>query len=170
MDPKPTTPDPTPISARAVHSAPRSVVTAPVLMWLHFAALPCILGAVVMLFLFRMTDVESGPITEEEATAMLFFGAGAMLIPAVVLTLVGILAVNLLRGRRWAWTATLVFNGVWIALGLLSFFGTAPIPSPLLIGFEGAIAACLSTPSAKAWFTNPPNAGPLIVAWPKDKD
>jgi hypothetical protein len=123
-----------------------------------------------MLFLFRMTDVESGPITEEEATAMLFFGIGALLTPAVVLTLVGILAVNLLRGRRWARTATLVFNGVWIALGLLGFFGTALIPSPLLIGFEGAIAACLCTPSAKAWFTNPPKAGPLIVAWPKDKD
>jgi hypothetical protein len=170
MDPTRMIPDPTPISALAVQSAPRSVITAQVLMWLHFLTVPCILGAVVMVFLLRMTDVESGPITEEEATAMLLIGIGALLIPAVVLTFVSILAVQLLRGRRWARTATLVFNGVWIALGLLIFFGTALIPSPLLIGFEGAIAACLCTPSAKAWFTNPPNAGPLIVAWPKDKD
>jgi energy-converting hydrogenase Eha subunit A len=170
MDPTPITPDPTPISALAVQSAPRSVIAAQVLMWLHFAALPCVLGAVVTLFLSRMTDTESGPITDEEATTMLTIGIGALLISAVVLTFVSILAVQLLRGRRWARTATLVFNGVWIALGLLLFFGTALLPSPLLIGFEGAIAACLCTPSSKAWFTNPPNAGPLIVAWPKDKD
>ncbi|MEV3935700.1 hypothetical protein AB0K52_06960 [Glycomyces sp. NPDC049804] len=149
-----------------MQSAPRSVITAQVLMWLHFAALPCVLGSVAVVVLLRMSDVESGPITDDEAADMMRFSLGTLLISAVVLTFVGILAVNLRRGRRWARTATLVFNGVWIALGLFIFL----TPSPLLICLEGAIAACLCTTSAKAWFTNPPNVGPLVVAWPKDKD
>ncbi|MDA1386752.1 hypothetical protein [Glycomyces lechevalierae] len=129
-------------------------------MWLHFAAIPCLLGAFAMVILLRMADVESGPVQGDEAAAMLLFSLGVLLIPAAVLTFVGILAVKLLRGRRWARTATLVFNGVWITLGLIALFSSAYMPSafiqPLLtIGFEGSIAICLCAPSAKAWFANP---------------
>lgn len=136
---------------------PSTVVAAQVLMWLHFVAVPCLLAAMAMAVLFRMADVESGPMTGDEAIAIALVGLSALLIPAAVLTLIGILAVKLLRGRRWARTTTLVFNGIWIVLGLVTLLiglaSPGAIVQPLLtIGFEGAIALCLCTPSAKAWF------------------
>ncbi|MQM24377.1 hypothetical protein [Glycomyces albidus] len=125
-------------------------------MWLHFAVVPCMLAAIAVVTLLRMADVESGPITEDEGTAMLIASLGALLITAAVLTLVGVLAVKLLRGRRWARTATLVFNSVWIALGFIALIAPLDFVQPILaVGYEGAIAVCLCTPSAKAWFANP---------------
>jgi hypothetical protein len=119
MDPTPLTPDPALIPPTAKQSEPGTVITAQVLMWLHFAAAPCILGGFAMAMLFRMSDVESGPIRGAEAAAMLIISLGALLITA-----------------------------------------------------EGTIAACLCTPTAKAWFTRdltePIN--PLVAAGAESRD
>jgi hypothetical protein len=173
----PPAPEPDPIPAPATPPVPGTVIAAQVLMWLHFIAAPCVLAAMAAAALLRLADVESGPVASSEAAAMLFAGLGVLLIPAAVLTFVGILAVKLLRGRRWARTATLVFTGAWIALGLVALISSADTPGafiqPLLtIGFEGSIALCLCTPSAKSWFTksqDEPDAL-LVAAVPEERE
>jgi hypothetical protein len=99
-----------------------------------------------------------------------------LLLAGALYTLIGILAVKLLRGRRWARTSTLVMSGLLLVVFL---FGAVPpllsgIPTPALLGIalEGSIAGCLCTPSARAWFTNPRNESedPLVVAWKEGRD
>jgi MFS family permease len=146
-------------------------------MWLHFIVIPCFLAAIALVALWRLTDVESGPVESSEANAMLAASLIALVIPAAVLAFIGILAVKLLRGRRWARKATLIFNGIWIGLGLIALLSSARMPGaftqPLLtIGFEGSIAICLCTPSAKAWFTDlrSESDAPLFAVQPEERE
>ncbi len=162
IDPSPPPLDPH--LAPTAASRPGTVTAAGVLMWLHFATALCIPAALAMTLLLRLSDVESGPIGSSEAG---YFGLVAglfLLCGAAFYTLVGILAVKLLHRRRWARSITLVLNGL-VSFSMLIASGPAllsgvPGSALAVIALEGAIAACLCSPSARRWFSDDPSETP----------
>ena len=149
---------------------PGTVVAASALMWLHFALALCMPASFAAVWILRLSDVEGGPIESSEARYFGLFAGLSLLCVAAFLTLVGILAVKLLRGRRWARITTLVLNGLVIVVMLMML--VIPITTFLAIAHEGAIALCLCAPSARAWFTNPRNESedPLVAACEESRD
>lgn len=134
---------------------PGTVIAASVLMWLHFPLACCFPAAFAMVLALRLTDVESGPIDSSEISSFGLFASVYLLCGAVFLTLVGILAVKLLRGRRWARITTLALSGLAIVVPMIAaalILGSVTPSSAVAIAHEGAIAVCLCTPSARRWF------------------